>query len=109
MEYIHQALDSEAEIKAISGYYTVEDEKRLELKDGNVLCVIGMGEIDSSCCGTAGCRYALVPGYIRKWKNRKNEEGQDISEVEPVLNEDVKKEISDILKKEDVVTQINFW
>ena len=108
MEYIHQTLNSDAEIKTISGHFTVEKEKRLAYKDKSILCVIGMGIIDSSCCGVGGCRYALVPGYIRQWK-KKNKSGLHISEVEPISDENVKKELSNILKEAEVVTQVDFW
>jgi len=114
LEYIHQRSnnnteDYDAEIKTISGYYTIEKEVRLEYNNQLILCVIGMGKVDSSCCGTGGCRYALVPGYIRQWMVKKDESGRLISDVEPVADEKARKEISKILKDEEVVTQINFW
>ncbi|MCD6561573.1 MAG: hypothetical protein J7L16_07445 [Deltaproteobacteria bacterium] len=108
MEYIHQTTNPDTEIQAISGFYTVEKEWKLEYKDDIVLCIIGMGKIETSCCGMGGCRYALVPGYIRNWKKR-NESGRQISEVEPVVDENSKKEITKILKRKELVTQINFW
>jgi hypothetical protein len=35
--------------------------------------------------------------------------GEVISEVEPILDEHVKKEIHNTLKKEELITQIDFW
>ena len=108
MEYIHQIPDGDTEIETISGHFTVENEKRLAYKDKIVLCVIGVGTIDKSCCGIGGCRYAMVPGYVKKWKEE-NEFGLIVSEVEPISNESEKKEINNILKEDEIVTQTNFW
>ena len=109
MEYIHQITDNEDEIQSISGHYTIEKELRLEYCGNIVFCVIGTGIIDSSCCGIGGCRYALVPGYIVKWKEKTNSTGLMVSEVEPVAEENSKKKISKILKEQELVTQVNFW
>lgn len=109
MEYIHQIIDNEHEIQSISGHYAVEKELRLEYCENIVLCVIGTGIIDSSCCGVGGCRYALVPGYVIKWKEATDSAGSMVSEVEPVTEENSKKKISKILKKREFVTQVNFW
>lgn len=111
MEYIHQILNddnSSITIKTISGYYTIDKEMSLEYKGKSILCIIGMGVIDSSCCGVGGCRYAGVPGYVIEWK-KKNKSGKPVSEVEPIVDEESKKEISNILKDKESVTQINFW
>ena len=108
MEYTHQVFGVDPEVKTISGHYTIDKEKVLKYKDKKILCVIGMGVIDSSCCGVGGCRYALVPGYIKQWK-KTDESGCLISEVEPIVNEQTKQAISNIIKEEEIVTQINFW
>jgi len=109
MEYTHQPIDSESHINSISGYYTVEKEIKLHYKGQDILCIIGTGTVDSSCCGIAGCRYALVPGYISKWKKQINSEGLAVSEVEPVADKDVQKIVGAQLTDKEVITQINFW
>ncbi|MDY6789901.1 MAG: hypothetical protein SWH54_01415 [Thermodesulfobacteriota bacterium] len=109
VEYIHQTTDNEHEIQSISGHYTIEKELRLKYCGNIVLCVIGTGIIDSSCCGMGGCRYALVPGYIVKWKEKANSTGLMVSQVEPVAEENSKKKISKTLKEQELVTQVNFW
>jgi hypothetical protein len=108
MEYTHQKTGVDSQIKAISGSYTIEHEKRLKYKGRDILCVIGIGIIDSSCCGVGGCRFAFVPGYICQWKKQVSS-GEVISQVEPIFDENVKKEIHNILKKEELITQIDFW
>ena len=108
MEYTHQNTGDDAQVHAISGFYTIEHEKRLAYKGRDILCVVGTGVVDSSCCGVGGCRFALVPGYVCQWKQQKKS-GEVISEVEPIIDENVKKEIHNILKKEELITQIDFW
>ena len=108
-DYIHEVIDDDNEIQSISGYYTVEKELKLECGEKLFLCIIGVGVVDSSCCGVGGCRYALVPGYIIEWKERTNSAGFMVSKVEPVVEENTKKKISKIIKEREFVTQVNFW
>ena len=89
--------------------YMVEQEERVEFDGKELLVVLGYGIIDSSCCGEGGCRYALVPGYILKWKETSDEKGRKITEVEPVRDEAEQKEIEKHLKEKEKVQQVNFW
>ncbi len=107
MKYIHQKKCGEDIINTISGYYTIEKEESIDFKGRDLLCVTGMGVIDSSCCGVGGCRYALVPGYVKS--SRRDEGGSIISEVEPVGIPEEKAEITRLLKEQEVVTQVEFW
>jgi len=107
VEYVHQELGED--VNALAGYYTPLDEHRLQ-HDGKkeVLCT-GLGVIESSCCGTGGCAYAIVPGYVVSWKFKKNEAGLPVSEVEPVADKEARREISAILKEGQSVQNIEFW
>ncbi|MCD6225436.1 MAG: hypothetical protein J7K32_07980 [Deltaproteobacteria bacterium] len=107
MKYIHQKKCGDDIINTISGYYTIEKEESIDFKGRDLLCVTGMGVIDSSCCGVGGCRYALVPGYVQS--SDQDENGVIISEVEPVFSKEEKAEITKILKEQKVVTQVEFW
>ncbi len=108
MKYVHQIINSDCKIQSISGHYAIEEELRLEYCGNIVLCVIGTAVIDSSCCGMGGCRYALVPGYVIKWKEKINSDGFMISHVEPVTDGNSKREIRKILEEREIVTQVNF-
>lgn len=107
MEYIHQELGKD--VNALAGYYTPMNELRLEQGGREVLCVTGLGVIESSCCGTGGCAYAIVPGYIVKWKFKENEAGLPVSEVEPVVDKKTRQEISAILQEGQCVQNVEFW
>lgn len=103
-DYLH--IPPGEEIRFINGFYVVEEEKKLKGKRGEILVIIGYLIVDNSCCGTGGCRYALIPGYIRKWHYRK-ENGKVVTRIE-CLEEEEKKEIEEVLKK-NFLQQVIFW
>jgi len=107
LEYVHQELGKD--VTALAGYYTPLNEHRLEHNGKEVLCVTGLGVIESSCCGTGGCVYAIVPGYIVSWKFKENDAGLPISEVEPVADKAVRQEIAAILRERECVGNVEFW
>lgn len=106
-EYTHLELNQEVE--SIAGYYTPQKEARLKYNNREVLYVVGLGVIDSSCCGVGGCRYALVPGYLANWQNKTNGDGLPVSDVEPISDEETQRDITRIIKAEENITQIEFW
>ena len=106
-KYTHLKLNED--ISCIAGYYTPQKEIRLKHNDGDVLYVIGQAVIDSSCCGSGSWGYALVPGYILNWQNKKNEAGLPVSEVEPVTNEEARNNIRRIIEEREAISQIEFW
>ncbi len=105
--YIHQPLGQEVE--AIAGRYTLAKELRLKVQGREALCLIGHASFDTSCCGAGGCGYAVVPGWIVKWKAAGTPAGEAVSEVEPVEDEAMRGEIERRLKSEEPVHQVNFW
>jgi len=107
LEYLHQPLGQEVE--AIAGRYVLAKELRLPFSGREVLCLIGHAAFDTACCGAGGCGYAVVPGFLGKWMSGKAPAGEPISEVEPVADETVRREIEAILKKLESVHQVNFW
>ena len=104
--YLHQPLGEEVE--AIAGRYVLEKELRLPFRGREALCLIGHAAFDTSCCGSGGCGYAVVPGYIQAWKTRRNDKGEDISEVEPIREETARREIENLLKEREPVHQVHF-
>jgi len=104
--YTHENIK---EVESISGWYRMEKEETLELQDKTYLYLVGIGIVDSSCCGEGGCRYAVVPGSILSWKSGKNHKGLVTTSVEPVHDEKIRKELSDILSKREKVSQVQFW
>ncbi|MBW1910534.1 MAG: hypothetical protein JRJ11_13500 [Deltaproteobacteria bacterium] len=105
-EYPHEI---KREFQSISGKYILEKEERIEVDGKVVLYAVGNAIVDSSCCGVGGCRYALVPGYVQRFKTRKNERGLWVSEVEPIVDGKSRREITQLLKQKEWVTQVQFW
>ena len=105
-EFVHYKLDEE--VRAIGGQYTLTNEFRLPFGDREVLYIIGYAIFDTSCCGSGGCGYAIVPGFIRDWKIKKSQNGQEISRVEPIKDPDIRKEIREIIKQREMVQQVQF-
>jgi hypothetical protein len=97
------------QFQSISGRYELEKEARIRVDGKNVLYVVGNAIVDSSCCGVGGCRYALVPGYLQRYKIRKNDHGLWVSEVEPVVDPESRKKITQLIKRKEWVNQVQFW
>ena len=107
IEFTHLLLGEMVE--SISGHYVPEREMLIKVGDREVVYIVGHAVIDTSCCGPGGGNYALVPGYIVKWKYRTNSDGLAVSLVEPVTDEAGKNIIKKIILENGYVSQINFW
>ncbi|MBU2549404.1 MAG: hypothetical protein KKB20_13385 [Proteobacteria bacterium] len=105
-EYTHELNE---EVRSVSGGYTLDTESTLDVDGREVLYVLGSAVVDSSCCGMGGCRYALVPGFISKLKDRRNQAGLWVSDVEPVVDEAARKRITRLIEQRETVQQIQFW
>ena len=104
--YAHEEL--EKEVRSISGGYTLIEEERLRYREREVLYVVGVAEVDNSCCGTGGCRFINVPGYVVSWKGKKDDSGLPVSEIDPITEEEEQKEIKNLLDEKYPHSQINF-
>jgi hypothetical protein len=106
-EFVHPELNQRVEF--FSGGYLFTEEGKLHFRGKEVLYLVGTAGIEASCCGTGGCAFIKVPGYIRAWKRGRNETGRPVSEVERVEAQDQQKEIQDLLKeKHPGFSQIEF-
>jgi len=105
--YTHQPLGEEVE--SISGHYVAEREVRIPVEGREVVYIVGHAVVDTSCCGAGGCGYALVPGFVVRWKYASNDDGWDMTEVEPVRDDSAKAFIKKTIESVEPVTQVNFW
>ena len=93
----------------MAGYYMVLQEGVLEYKGRDVLYLIEGAAADTSCCGGAGMGFIMVPGFLIALKDRQNDEGLWISEVDRVKDEAERKELTSILlAKNPGFQQVNF-
>ena len=109
LEYVHQPVGEE--VTALAGYYAISKELRLKHDGREVLCMIGICAVESSCCGRRNFHYAIVPGYLVSWKGKVNDAGLPISEVEPIADTAIKREIAATLEDTEAVMKpnIEFW
>ena len=105
-EYIHRPLDEE--VRFISGYYLLTDENRLPHGNGTVLVLMGHAVVDTACCGTTGCGYALVPGFVERWKYKQNGDGLAVSQVIPIQDDELKAQIESKIRKDSFLHQVIF-
>jgi len=105
-DYVHHELNQE--ITAIGGHYVFIEENMFSFHGRKVLYLIGHALFDTTCCGTGGCGYALVPGFIENWKYNTTEEGLPISRLEPIRDKTSKEEIQRLIKNKEVVNQVVF-
>lgn len=105
-DYIH---DLNKEVRSISGWYSFHREEKISHQGKEFLYLVGVGVVETSCCGVGGCAYVLVPGAVINWKMRANEEGLWISQVEPVTDEALQKELTQIILQKETVSQVQFW
>ena len=104
--YTHIPLNEE--VTAIGGYYVLEKEVRMPFRGEEVLYVVGMSLIDSSCCGMTGCKYAIVPGYILDWHVGADADGLPVTQVQPIRDQDTRNEIIDLIKRSDLIQHVEF-
>ena len=96
------------EVTAVGGHYVFGKEIRLPYKSMEILYFVGYAVLDSSCCGVGGCAYVFVPGFIKQWKYRKDENNLSVSQIEPIRNQAVQKEVRKLLQNKEMVLQVNF-
>lgn len=106
IDYVHPELGSE--ITAIGGHYVFVKEIRLPFRDREILYFVGYGVLDSACCGVGGCAYVLVAGFIRHWKYKRDQNDAAISQVEPIRDEMIQKEVRRLIQKREMVSQVTF-
>lgn len=106
-QYTHRPLGQE--VRSISGSYAIEEEKSISFRGREVLLAKGWWAVDSSCCGTGGCGFALVPGYVLGWKSSRNEKGEPVTEIEPVQDPAEKEALRELIQSSEKVPQVNFW
>ncbi len=108
MKYTHLGLGQDI-IAGIAGYYTPQKEVRLPYNGREVLYVVGQAAVEASCCGAAGWLYAIVPGYIVSWQGACNEQGQAVTEVEPVADPRDREAIRRLIQAAEPANLISFW
>ncbi|MDY6935798.1 MAG: hypothetical protein SVZ03_16460 [Spirochaetota bacterium] len=105
-DFVHPHLNEE--ILSISSHYVFLKEVRYPYNGKEILYYTGYSVTDKSCCGIGGSSFSYVPGFIINWHTKQNENGDFISEIEPIRDDNTMREISKLLKQKEICTQVNF-
>ena len=105
-DFVHPVLGRE--VTAIGGHYVFGKEIRMPYNGRQLLYLVGYAVLDSTCCGAGGCAYVLVPGFLRQWKYKKNQEKCLISKMDPIRDPSVQKDIRRLIQKKEMVFQVTF-
>lgn len=95
--------------QAIGGSFELHEELRLTVAGREALVLLGAALVDTACCGVGGCRYAVVPGWILRYRAETDADGVDVSEVEPVVGETEKRLVRQALTAREHLDQVVFW
>lgn len=106
IEHIHEPPGTE--VRCIGGHYTITEEGRMNRRGRILLYVVGVAVVDSSCCGTGGCRFVHVQGYVTVWHNTIRPDGLPVSTVEPVADRKDRKIIKALLDQQFPHSQVSF-
>ncbi len=106
-EHVHQPL--EEEVRSIAGYYMVLEEGVLKYKGRDLLYLVEMAAVETSCCGQGGMGFLMVPGYVNALKARRDENGRWVSDVDRVEGDEDREEITRLLlARHPGFQQVNF-
>ncbi len=97
-EHVHRNLCEE--IRSIGGYYQVLEEARLTVDDREVLYLVEIGCVETSCCGAGGIPFIHVPGYVISWQSHTDKNGCPVSEVERIVDEAERTRIAQEIAKQ---------
>jgi len=108
-DYVHLNSDGEEIGWEIRSYKAVESTFE---HDGKQVLLV---EVEADNCTFCDGSYAMnlaganVEGYVINWKYKQDENGQAVSEIEPIRDKADRKEILQILKPRYSGSQINFF
>ncbi len=106
-EYVHVEVGEE--VRSIAGYYKVLEENVLGYQGREILYLVKVAVVETSCCGPGGMGLISVPGYVTSLRSRQNSQGAWITDVERISDGIEQREITDILKnKHHHFHQIDF-
>jgi hypothetical protein len=105
-DFSHPELN--VQVTAIGGSYFMLKEARLQLNGEEILYLVGTAIFDTTCCGTGGCAYALIPGFIRKWHYKSDTNSRPVSLVKSISDDRIRKKIREMVFKKEFVHQVDF-
>ena len=110
MSYVYTHLPENEDIGFRERSYSVV-ERLLEYAGRKVLYLFVEASEVTFCDRSYASHLASlnVKGYVTRWKYDKDEQGEALSEIEPIENEEDKREITDVLRASHNISTVNFF
>ena len=110
MSYVYTHLPENEDIGFRERSYSVV-ERLLEYAGRKVLYLFVEASEVTFCDRSYASHLASlnVKGYVTRWKYDKDERGEALSEIEPIENEEDKREITDVLRASHNISTVNFF
>jgi hypothetical protein len=95
-------------VRAVAGWYEIQSEETIDVDGQPVAYVIGRAVMDSACCGSWGCRFAIVIGFVKSRPAHGEESELYGLEPVPVSGEKWRRRVSKVIAMAEDVEQIQF-
>ncbi|MBI2565835.1 MAG: hypothetical protein HYV63_02215 [Candidatus Schekmanbacteria bacterium] len=105
-ELVHPHLGRQ--IRAIGGEYAFLKEVRSPDPAGDLLYLVGVGCVNSSCCGDGGVAFALVAGHVLSWRPAEHPDGTATSVVEPIADPAMRALLTRAIRAAEHVQDVRF-
>ena len=104
--YLHVAPGREG--RNLPWPYTMLEERVVPFHGRELLIVLCESTIGSACVGSGSLRHLYVPGYVIRLRDRRDQEGSEVSIVEPVRSDQEQHEIRLLLSSSYPGLQVSF-
>jgi hypothetical protein len=95
-------------VTAIGGTYVLTGEEKVGYQGRLLLVFSGHAVFDTTCCGSGGCAYALVPGFLDGYRCRKDAAGNWLSRVRPIQDAQTRKAVTAVVLAATNAYQVQF-
>jgi hypothetical protein len=107
IEYTHPELD--IEVRAPSGSYIPREENILSYAGREVMYIVGLMVIETSCCGIGSWEYVQVPGYLVRMGETPNKNKEPKSKIDTIQNEKDRTAVYKLLEQKYPGARIEIW
>jgi len=108
-DFAHFPLGEEIEYS--TGCVWKSEEDIMTYGDDEVLYFIGNTSGMGGCC--AGYypphKYIMIPGYLRNWQCRTNDQGLPVSEIEPIRDSRIRDELTKLFRDKYKIDEVVIW
>ncbi len=87
---------------------TVVEEGRMSCQGREFLYIVGDALVGSSCVGVGTLRYIQVPGFVARWRFRVDGNGDQVSAVDPVTDDEQRAAVQKTLSERFPGLQVCF-